>query len=97
MSELVQTYEQALEFLFDRVNFERTPARGKQDFKLDRMRRLLELLDNPQARLPCIHIAGTKGKGSTAIMLAEMLTAAGYRMGLLANKKPGRLSISRPG
>ena len=31
MSELVQTYEQTLEFLFDRVNFERTPAGGKQD------------------------------------------------------------------
>ncbi len=82
MPELVQTYEQALEFLFDRVNFERTPAGGTQDFKLGRMGRLLELLDNPHTQLPCIHIAGTKGKGSTAIMLAEMLTAAGYRIGL---------------
>ena len=82
MSEPVQTYEQAVQFLFDRVNFERTPAGGKQDFKLERMRRLLELLGSPQTRLPCIHIAGTKGKGSTAIMLAEMLTAAGYRTGL---------------
>ena len=82
MSEPVQTYEQAVQFLFDRVNFERTPAGGKQDFKLERMRRLLELLGSPQTQLPCIHIAGTKGKGSTAIMLAEMLTAAGYRTGL---------------
>ena len=71
MSEPVQTYEQAVQFLFDRVNFERTPAGGKQDFKLERMRRLLELLGSPQTQLPCIHIAGTKGKGSTAIMLAE--------------------------
>ena len=82
MSEPVQTYEQAVQFLFDRVNFERTPAGGKQDFKLERMRRLLELLGSPQLQLPCIHIAGTKGKGSTAIMLAEMLSAAGYRTGL---------------
>lgn len=82
MSEPVQTYEQAVQFLFDRVNFERTPAGGKQDFKLERMRRLLELLGSPQTQLPCIHIAGTKGKGSTAIMLAEMLSAAGYRTGL---------------
>ena len=82
MIEPVQTYEQAIGFLFDRTNFERTPAFSKQDFKLDRMRRLLELLDNPQSRLPCIHIAGTKGKGSTAIMLAEMLSAAGHRVGL---------------
>jgi dihydrofolate synthase/folylpolyglutamate synthase len=82
MIEPAQTYEQAIGFLFDRTNFERTPAFSKQDFKLDRMRRLLELLDNPQNRLPCIHIAGTKGKGSTAIMLAEMLLAAGHRVGL---------------
>ncbi len=82
MIEPAQTYEQAIGFLFDRTNFERTPAFSKQDFKLDRMRRLLELLDNPQSRLPCVHIAGTKGKGSTAIMLAEMLSAAGHRVGL---------------
>lgn len=82
MIELAQSYEQAIGFLFDRTNFERTPAFSKQDFKLDRMRRLLELLGDPQSRLPCIHIAGTKGKGSTAIMLAEVLSAAGYRVGL---------------
>ncbi len=82
MTDPVQNYEQAISFLFDRINFERTPASGKQDFKLDRMKRLLELLGNPQNRIPCIHIAGTKGKGSTAVMLAEMLTAAGYRVGL---------------
>lgn len=82
MSDIVQNYEQAIAFLFDRINFERTPADSKQDFKLDRMRRLLEHLGNPQSRLPCIHIAGTKGKGSTAVMLSEMLTSAGYRVGL---------------
>jgi dihydrofolate synthase/folylpolyglutamate synthase len=82
MIEPAQTYEEAIGFLFERTNFERTPAAGKQDFKIGRMRRLLELLDNPQDRLPSIHIAGTKGKGSTAIMLAEILAAAGVRTGL---------------
>ncbi|GDY07628.1 MAG: bifunctional folylpolyglutamate synthase/dihydrofolate synthase [Planctomycetota bacterium] len=77
-----QSYEQAIEFLFERINFERTPAADKQDFKLSRMRRLLEFLDHPQNRLPTVHIAGTKGKGSTAIMLTEMLSSAGYRTGL---------------
>jgi dihydrofolate synthase/folylpolyglutamate synthase len=46
------------------------------------MRRILDLLDNPQNRLPTVHIAGTKGKGSTAIMLAEILASAGIRVGL---------------
>ncbi|TXT36329.1 MAG: bifunctional folylpolyglutamate synthase/dihydrofolate synthase, partial [Planctomycetota bacterium] len=82
MIEPAQTYEQAIGFLFERTNFERTPASGNQDFKIGRMRRLLELLGNPQERLPSIHIAGTKGKGSTAIMLAEILSAAGVRTGL---------------
>ena len=82
MIELAQTYEQAIGFLLERTNFERTPASGNQDFKISRMRRLLELLGNPQDRLPSIHIAGTKGKGSTAIMLAEILSAAGVRTAL---------------
>ena len=82
MIEPAQSYEQAIEFLFDRINFERTPAGSEQDFKLSRMRRLLELLDDPQKRLPTVHIAGTKGKGSTAIMLAEVLSSAGFRVGL---------------
>ena len=82
MIEPAQAYEQAIGFLFERTNFERTPASGNQDFKISRMRRLVELLDHPQDRLPSIHIAGTKGKGSTAIMLAEILAAAGVRTGL---------------
>lgn len=82
MVEPAESYEQAIRFLFDRINFERTPAGSEQDFRLGRMRKLLELLDSPQKRLPTVHIAGTKGKGSTAIMLAEMLTSAGFLVGL---------------
>jgi dihydrofolate synthase/folylpolyglutamate synthase len=49
--------------------------------KLDRMRDLLRRLDNPQHRGHTVHIAGTKGKGSTATFLSSMLRAAGYRTG----------------
>lgn len=82
MTEPAQSYSQAISFLLDRINFERTPAAGEQDFKLSRMRRLLKYLGNPESRLSAVHIAGTKGKGSTAIMLAEILSAAGLRVGL---------------
>ena len=51
-------------------------------FKLDRMERALALVGNPHLRLPAIHIAGTKGKGSVAAMLDSCLRAAGYRCGL---------------
>lgn len=49
---------------------------------LERIEQLCESLDNPQQRLPVIHIAGTNGKGSTSSMLASILQHAGYRVGL---------------
>jgi dihydrofolate synthase/folylpolyglutamate synthase len=81
---LVSDYSSALAFLLDRVNYERTmqiPYRAA-GFKLDRMRRLLALVGDPHLAVRAVHIAGTKGKGSTAAMLASVLQAAGYRTGL---------------
>lgn len=49
---------------------------------LERMDQLMARLGNPQEQLRCIHIAGTNGKGSTAALLAAVLTAAGHRTGL---------------
>ncbi len=79
--------EAALRLLSERVDYERTlvvPYRGRQ-FRLRRIRELLTRLGNPQRGLPIIHIAGTKGKGSTAAMMAAVLTAAGYRTGLFTS------------
>jgi len=80
----LDTYEQALQFLFGRINYERLQSEtySAHDFKLDRVRWLLNLLGNPQDRLPAVHVAGTKGKGSTCAMLAAMLTASGRKIGL---------------
>ena len=50
--------------------------------KLERTRRLLRAMGNPQHRFPTIHVTGTSGKGSTATLIASVLTAAGYRVGL---------------
>lgn len=49
---------------------------------LDNSRHLLALLGDPQARVPAVTIAGSNGKGSTAALLAAMLTSAGYATGL---------------
>lgn len=49
---------------------------------LDRIRRLLGRLGDPQKELKFIHIAGSNGKGSTAAMLSSVLTAAGLKTGL---------------
>ena len=78
------TYDEAIAFWFSRINYE-VRAAGPFDLKLERMRALLTLLGNPQKRLRIVHIAGTKGKGSTAAMLESVLRAAGYRTGLFTS------------
>ncbi|KAL8142478.1 hypothetical protein V2J09_015510 [Rumex salicifolius] len=50
-------------------------------FDLGRMRRLLDLLGNPQSKYKVVHIAGTKGKGSTAAFLSSILRVEGYSVG----------------
>ena len=81
---LVCDYRSALDWLMIQINYERTTSVPYETaaFKLDRMRRLLALLGDPHLGLRAIHIAGTKGKGSTAAMLAAVLGAAGMRTGL---------------
>ncbi len=81
------TYQDALTFLDRRVNFERFRAipSPEREFKLDRMRELLRRLGDPQDKTPIVHIAGTKGKGSTAAMIAAALSAAGYVTGLFTS------------
>jgi len=78
------TYHEAIAYLESFVDYEKLmgyvydPVR----FNLARPRRLLAALGDPQQRFDAIHIAGTKGKGSAAIMTDAMLRAAGYRSGL---------------
>lgn len=49
---------------------------------MDRMLRLLQKLGNPQRSLSCLHIAGTKGKGSSCAYVASILREAGFKVGL---------------
>ena len=49
---------------------------------LERIKRFLEILGNPQDDLKFIHVAGTNGKGSTCALLSSVLTQAGYKTGL---------------
>ncbi|MFH1921799.1 MAG: folylpolyglutamate synthase/dihydrofolate synthase family protein [Planctomycetota bacterium] len=77
----------ALRFLNGRIDYERARVipYSVRDFKLDRMRELLARLGDPHEALPAVHVAGTKGKGSTAAMVASVLSAAGYRTGVFTS------------
>ncbi len=78
------TYADALAYIYSFTNFEITPASsyGTKTFDLSRMQRLLAALGNPHAQFKSVHIAGTKGKGSTAAMVESILRTAGYRTSL---------------
>jgi|TARA_B110000438_G_scaffold78759_1_gene78908 dihydrofolate synthase/folylpolyglutamate synthase len=82
----ITTFAEAQAYLYRRFDFERTMvAQATIPFKLDRMRNLAARLGNPQQAIPAVHIAGTKGKGSTAAMTASILTAAKHKTGLFTS------------
>ena len=74
------------EYLYSFINYERELHKKKYtDFKLERIRLLLEHLKNPQDKLKIIHIAGSKGKGSTALIIANILKYSGIKVGLYSS------------
>ena len=68
-------YKETLEYIHNTPKFSRVLGN-------DLLRKLLDKLGNPQNGLKFIHIAGTNGKGSCAVMLSEILVRAGYTTGL---------------
>src|SRR5215831_7339596 len=80
----VSNFTEALHYLGQRTNFERArpESLGPDAFRLDRMRALLDELGSPQRDVKCVHIAGSKGKGSVAEMTASCLSACGYATGI---------------
>ncbi len=57
-------------------------AKFGSNYGLSRTEKILELLGNPEKKIKCIHVAGTNGKGSTAIMITKILREAGYKVGM---------------
>lgn len=89
-------YVRALQELWRRSSYERglisdpfgDPARAERG--LDRVRALLTALGNPHLAVPSVHVAGSKGKGSTASFIAAAATSAGHRVGLYTSPHPHR-------
>ena len=80
-------YEAALAYIEAFIDYERSPDFSRQArlYNLNRISLLLKLIGNPHDRLRVIHIAGSKGKGSTAALVASVLTHAGYKTGLFTS------------
>ncbi len=82
-----QTYQQSLDYLYSYINLEQERIDRYHANKIDpdRPARLLNLLGDPHLNYRTIHIAGTKGKGSVAIMCASIIRLSGYRVGLYSS------------
>ena len=77
------TYKDAITYLESFIDYEQLASFDYgRSLRLDRMQQFADLLGNPHRALRCIHITGTKGKGSTAAMVAAILKEAGFRVGL---------------
>ena len=80
----IRTFRSSVKYLNSLVNNERAIRvhYNEKNFGLARTVRLLSSLGNPHRAFKSVHIAGSKGKGSTATMLAEMLRGCGLNVGL---------------
>ncbi|MBM3236643.1 bifunctional folylpolyglutamate synthase/dihydrofolate synthase [Candidatus Poribacteria bacterium] len=78
------TYEAAVNYLESFIDYEKKTSYtySPRLWNLERMRLLLNSLGEPHQKLKVIHIAGSKGKGSTAAMIYSILNTAGYKTGL---------------
>jgi dihydrofolate synthase/folylpolyglutamate synthase len=80
---LSNSYQQALDYLYSFIDYETMHLpRSAVNYDLRRVEELLFRLGNPHLAAKSVHIAGTKGKGSVAAMVAAALTASGYTTGL---------------
>lgn len=76
-------YNTTLEYIDSFINFEKIPKYNyASSFKLERMRAFLQELEIPYQSKKVVHIAGSKGKGSTCAIIANILKEAGYLVGL---------------
>jgi len=79
----VHSFAEAARLLHDRVNLERLQSFTPQDMegRLDLLRQILTSLGHPETTYRTVHVAGTKGKGSTCVMLESILLESGHRVG----------------
>lgn len=74
--------DQAFQYIESFTNLEKNTGTTMRPYRLDRMAVLLDFFEHPEETISCVHVAGSKGKGSTAAFISCILQAAGFRVGL---------------
>lgn len=75
---MINSYKNAIDYIFKLGGSINTPAK----YGIERIKKVLVLLSNPQEKINNIHITGTKGKGSTTKILSSILAESGYKVGM---------------
>lgn len=80
-------YQEALDYLYGYIDYSRVKQAelAKREYSLDPFVHLLGQMGNPQDLFPSVHVAGTKGKGSTSAIIASVLQEAGYKVGFFTS------------
>ncbi|MDD3374273.1 MAG: bifunctional folylpolyglutamate synthase/dihydrofolate synthase [Candidatus Omnitrophica bacterium] len=94
-------FKKTTDYLDSLINYEQKGLPYKsRTFKLSRVKKLLKTLNHPEKNFSVIHIAGTKGKGSTAAFAAYILREAGLKVGLYTSphlfSRRERIRILKP-
>ncbi len=82
---MISSYKEAISYLDSFINYEKKIPPYPRVWKLERVEALLRILNINYQNLKVIHIAGTKGKGSTAIFLSYVLASLGYKTGVFVS------------
>ncbi len=81
----ISSPEEGFEYIQSFTNLEKKTSYTEREYRLDRIKYLFEKFNNPHKKINLIHVAGSKGKGSTALYAASILKELGFKTGLYAS------------
>ena len=80
---LIESFEDVVRYLDGTYSPSAMPSiKDTRTYRLSREREILKLLHNPEKELKCIHVAGSKGKGTTSAYLASLISGGKAKVGL---------------
>ena len=81
----MNSYNQALNFLFDQLPYYQRQGSASLKFDLSNIESFVNRLNNPHKKIKTIHVAGTNGKGSVSHIIASILQSKGLKVGIYSS------------